>query len=133
MGRRLHLIAAIVFVLMLGYDLHLWGGLARHPQLGTALQKASRNDISLGSLYLQAGAPLLDMAGMGSSAAQSATDTFGPLLASIANNPAAAMDNLQREMPFGPKFSYYGAPLMLLATLVLWWRRPREVHMIGRR
>ena len=132
MKRRLHLIAAALFVLTLGYDLWLWGGLARHAEFGPALQKSGRYDVSLASLYLQSGAPLLDLTGLGLRAAADAEAAFRPVLARVRASPMAAMDNLQQDMPAGAKACYFGAPLLLVLAVLLWWRRPREVH-IGRR
>jgi hypothetical protein len=133
MKRRLHLIAGVMFVLVLAYDLYAWGGLARHAELGPLLHKASSNEVSLAGVYMQAGAPLLDLAGLREPAGQAAAETFASALSRVRNNPAAAMDTLQRDMSFGVQAAYYGAPLLLVLFGLLLWLRPREVHMVGRR
>lgn len=133
MKQRLHLFVTALFVLSLGWNLWIWGGIARHRELGPVIDKAARNEVSLGSLYLHSGAALLDVSGLAPQAAASAEASFGPALDSVRRSPVVAMENLQLDQPALVRASYYGAPLLLLATLLAWWFRPREVHLSRRR
>lgn len=132
MKGKLHLVAGIVFVLLLAYDFFLWGGLSRSATLGPMITAASKREVSLAGFYLPVGRELTGWVGR-DAAASLATRTFAPLEASLLANPAAAMDRLLTDMPMGPRLAYYGAPVVLLLDLLLWWRRPRGVHLVGRR
>jgi hypothetical protein len=132
MKGKAHIIAAVVFLLLLAYDLFLWGGLSRTGSLGPLITERSQREVSLASFYLPVGRQLTGLVGA-ASAAGMAQATFDALEPRLLANPAAAMDTLLTGLPLLPRLGYYGAPLALLACLFLWWRRPRGVHMMGSR
>jgi hypothetical protein len=133
MKGKLHVIAGILFALALFYDLFVWGGLARTDRLGPAVVEATQREVSLAGFYVPAGRALVGVTGLADAARDSAQGTFASREDSLLKNPAALMDNLLSDLPFAVKAGYYGAPLLLLVLAVLWWRRPRSVHMIGPR
>ena len=132
MQGRAYIIAGIAFVLLLSYDLFLWGGLSRTASLGPVIVEASQREVSLASVYLPVGRQLTGLVGA-RAAADLAQSTFGSLEPRLLANRAAAMDTLLSGLPTLPRLGYYGAPVLLLLFLLLFWRRPRGVHMIGAR
>lgn len=133
MKRRLHLIAAALFALSLLYDFYVWGGLARVPGLGPIMLEATQREVSLAGIYLPVGLALVDATGLAGPAAASAADSFSTAQARVLANPDAAMDAVIEAMPPDVAAAYYGAPILLLVFAVLWWRRPRVVHMMRSR
>ncbi|MBN8727229.1 MAG: hypothetical protein J0H15_05925 [Xanthomonadales bacterium] len=139
MRRRLHLIALVLFVLTLGYDLVVWGALPRLPGIGAQIAVSARHEAPLATTYIVLGAPL--------DAALPALQAFGErrLAAAFAEGFAeldeeatAAMDvifnstwNAQHRWL---KLMYWAPPLLLVLTLLLWSRKPKQVRMFsGRR
>jgi hypothetical protein len=133
MKRRLHLIAAALFVLALLYDFYLWGGLARVPGLGPIMLQTTQREVALAGIYLPVGLALVDATGLSGAAAASAAESFSTAQARVLANPDAAMDAILEAMPPDVAAAYYGAPVLLLVFAVLWWRRPRVVHMMRSR
>lgn len=132
MKSKLHLFAAALFVAALFYNFYLWGGLGRTPELGLLVTQGAEREVSLAGIYVPVGRMLVESTGLQRSASDFASERFASLQSRLLANPAAAMDTLLSNLPFTTKLSYYGAPLLLLLTAYLWWRRPREVH-VGRR
>lgn len=129
MKGKLHLVAAVLFALTLFYDLFLWGGLARTPALGYLVTQGTQREVSLAGIYVPLGRMLVDNTGMARAAGEFAQARFASLEARLLANPAAAMDTLISNLPSNVRVAYYGAPILLLVTAFLWWRRPRGVHM----
>lgn len=132
MKGKAHILAAIALLLLLGYDLFLWGGLSRTPSLGPLITERVQREVSLASVYLPIGRQLTGWVGADAARAH-AQSTFAPIESRLLANRPAAMDTLLSELPLMPRLAYYGAPVMLLVFLLFWWRRPRGVHMIGPR
>lgn len=132
MKRRLHIVAGILFLLVLLYDFYAWGGLAHTDRLGPVLVEAASRDVSFGAVYTPVGRALVGAVGMEDAAAASAQEMFATREARLLENRPAFMDNLLSDLPFAMRTAYYGAPLLLALFAVLWWRRPRVVHVMGR-
>jgi hypothetical protein len=133
MKGRMYQIAGVLFLLALIYDLFLWGGLARVPNMGPAMQNVAARELSLAGLYLPLGNRLVELGGVAESAAAFAESRFAELEARVMSNPAAAMDIVLSGMSTGVSIGYYGAPVLLVLFLLLWWRRPRIVQSALRR
>ena len=133
MRNRLHVILGVLFVLALLFDVYLWGGLSKTPSMGGIVSDASAREVSLAGIYVPIGQQLLDLTGLGRSASEFAQQAFAKVEPRLLANPAAAMEILVSDMPTGVRFAYHGAPLLLLAFLVAFWRRPRVVRSMGTR
>lgn len=133
MRGKLHLIIGLLFVLALLYDFYAWGGLAKTPAMGPAVGAAASRELALASVYVPTGRVLIDVTGLSGSAAQHAQQAFASLEERLLANPQAAMDIVVKGMPMLPRAAYYGAPLLLLAFLIAYWRRPRVLHSMGSR
>ncbi|HEY0231140.1 MAG TPA: hypothetical protein VGC55_07805 [Dokdonella sp.] len=138
MKRRLYLIALFLFIICLFYDIVVWGALPVLPEVGAAINESAQREAPLASTYIALGsrvdAALPSLQAFGAARLASA---FGDGFARIAEDPAVAMDlifnttwNSQHRWL---KTMYWAPPLLLLVTLLLWSRRPKQVHAIGRR
>jgi hypothetical protein len=132
MRKRLHLILGILFVFALAFDFYAWGGLSKTATLGRLVVDVSSRELALASVYVPTGATLLDLTGLDAAATGYAQQAFAPIEAHVLANPPAAMDTLVADMPWMVRLPYYGAPLLLAAFAVAWWRRPRVVRSLGR-
>jgi hypothetical protein len=133
MRGKLHVILGGLFVLSLLYDFYAWGGLAKTPAMGPVVSDAASRELALASVYLPTGRALVDMAGLSASASQHAQEAFAPVQEHLLANPPAAMETVVNGMPPMQRAAYYGAPLLLLAFAIAYWRRPRVLHSMGSR
>lgn len=138
MQRRLHLIAMILFVVALLYDIVVWGAVPALPEVGASIADSARREAPLANTYIALGSridaaiPALQAFGV-----QRLTDAFGEGFPRIREDATVAMDlifdttwNHQHRWI---KTMYWAAPFLLLLTIVLWVRRPKPVRVIGRR
>jgi hypothetical protein len=134
MRNRLHVILGVLFVVALLFDAYAWGGLSKTPSMGRIVTDASTRELALAGVYVPLGKALLDVSGLAGPATAYAESEFAPVEAHVLANPAAAMETLVTGMPSLVRVGYYGAPLMLAAFALAFWRRPRVVRsMVGRR
>jgi hypothetical protein len=133
MKGKAYLIAGVLFLLTLGYNFYVWGGLGRSPILGPLVTQGAQREVSLAGLYVPVGRSLVESAGLHDTAVQFAQARFESLQPRMLANPAAAMDTLMSNLPSSVRVSYYGAPILLLVFAYLFWRRPRVVHAMGSR
>ena len=138
MRRHLHWVVTLLFLLVLGYDVVIWGAAARLPDVGPHILGSAAQEGPLAYVYMQAGAaldqavPALDAWGRAH-----ATAAFSAGFERIKAEPTIAMDlifsntwNSQHAML---KFCHWAAPALGLLSLVLWIRRPKKVHLMGSR
>lgn len=130
MKRYLHVVATVIFVLLLCDQWLVWGGLGRAPQVGPVMLEAADREVGLASVHVLVGQWLVHSAGLDESAIDAATRRFDAVIPHLLSNPDAALETVTMQMPWSVRLGYYGAPIMLLVALVLWWRRPRTVHLV---
>jgi hypothetical protein len=138
MKNRLHLIALVLFVLCFLYDLVVWGSVSALPDVGPSIADSARREAPLAATYITLG-ETLDSA-VPSLQAFGAGRLSGALsegFERIRADPTVAMD-LIFDTTWNAshrwiKTMYWGAPVLLLLTIILWVRRPKTVHMIRRR
>lgn len=133
MKRRLHVIAAVLFVLLLADQWLVWGGLGRVPAAGPVVLAAADREVSLASVHVLVGEWLVRSTGLDETAIDVANARFRDVLPEILGNPEAALDAAVARMPGNVRFGYIGAPAMLVLAVLLWWRRPRSVHLVRTR
>lgn len=138
MKRNAHVIALALFVLFLLYDLVVWGAAPSLPDVGEAIVASANREAPLAATYVLLGTPLdAALPSLQAFGADRLTDALGEGFERIRNDATVAMDlifnttwNAQHRWI---KFAYWMPPLLLLATVFLWWRRPRKVSTFGRR
>ena len=130
MKRYLHVVAAVIFVLLLCDQWLVWGGLGRAPQVGPVVLEAADREVGLASVHVLVGQWLVHSVGLDESAIEAGTGRVAAVIPHILANPDAALETATAQMPLSVRFGYYGVPIMLLVTVLLWWRRPRTVHLV---
>ena len=138
MKRHLHLIALGLFALCLLYDIVVWGALPQLPGAGLAIVDSAHREAPLATAYIELGrgidgaVPSLQAFGE-----RRLNAAFGEGFERIQADPTVAMDlifhttwNFQHRWI---KTLYWATPLLLLVTVLLWLRRPRQVRSLGRR
>jgi len=138
--RHLHWYFIALFVLVLGYDLVVWGAASHLPdEVGPRLLRSAQREAPLAFFYMQVGG-VLDtvLPPLQAWGEQHAHAALGEGFARISEDPAVAMDlvfsqtwNSQHALL---KSCHWAAPILLVLSLVFWVRRPKKVHlMAGRR
>ena len=138
MKKFAHWWVLLLFVIAFLYDVIVWGGAARLPEIGDKLQRAALRQAVLGSVYMACGAPLLG--------AVPALDTWGQEhfqtavyegLPRIHDDPSVAFDlifnNNWNAHHRTLRVMYWAPPVLAVAWIIFWVRRPKKVSMIGRR
>jgi hypothetical protein len=138
MTKRLHWILLLLFAWALAYNLAVWGAIARLPGVGDKLRMSAQRNALLATMYM-AGGDVLDAAvpfldDWGTQRAQTALETGIPRMK---DDPNVAMDLIFSQSWNGThaflKFMYWAAPVLGLAFLVAWARRPKKVRLMGGR
>lgn len=133
MKRYLHVVAAAVFALLLCDQWLVWGGLGRAPQVGPVVLAAADREVGMASVHVLVGGWLVESTGLEEAAVDAATSRFADLVPDLVKNPDAAIDIATARMPASVRIGYVGVPVMLVLTVILWWRRPRSVHLVRTR
>lgn len=134
---RMHWYAlfGIFFLLCLFIDALSFGALSREPQIGQAVLTGAEAEAPIVRIYIALGTPLVSSSPILQQVGESmANSAFGDSYAAIGARPAAAVDLLFSES-HGPTsalfmLSYWGAPLLLVCTLLAWLMRTRQTHLI---
>lgn len=138
MMKYVHWILLLLFAWALFYDLAVWGAAARMPDVGDKLRLSAQRNALLATMYM-AGGEALDQAvpaldAWGGARVQTAFESGIPR---IKDDPNVAMDlifsqNWNSTHAF-LKLMYWAAPVLGIAFLVAWARRPKKISLIGRR
>jgi hypothetical protein len=137
MKSQLHVIALVLFAICFLYDIVVWGGVPALPKVGAYIADAAHREAPLATTYIAIGAPLDEaLPSLGDYANARLTDAFAEGFDRIREDPGTAMDFIF-STTWNPthrwiKAMYWGAPIMLLVTTVLWFRRPKPVHAFRR-
>lgn len=132
---RAYILFGILFLLCLALDALTFGALAREPVIGPAVAASARAEAPLAHTYIALGAPLTGAMPALQSAGSACADTaFGSAYPAITATPAAAIDLLFAESR-GAKNAlfmlfYWGAPVLLVLTIMAWLFRTRPTHLI---
>ena len=138
MKRHLHQIAIALFVLSLLYNLVVWGSLPRVPDVGRQIAASAYREAPLAATYIGLGS-LIDgvVPALQAFGEKRVTDAFGEGFERIRNDETVAMDLILRGTWNAQhrwiKTMYWMPPLLLVLSVILWLRRPRTVHSLGRR
>lgn len=139
MKSHLHVIALLLFVLFLLYDIVVWGSAPLIADVGDDIVDSANREAPLAATYILLGrsldgsVPALQAFGEGC-LVSALSEGFPRIRA----DSTVAMDlifnttwNAQHRWL---KTTYWLPPLLLIAAAILWWRRPRQISTIrGRR
>jgi len=137
MKSQLHVIAMTLFVICFAYDIVIWGGVASLPNVGAGIVDSAHREAPIAATYIAIGTPLDEaMPSLGDYANARLTEGLGDGFERIRADPTVAMDLIFSSTWNGThrliKAMYWGAPVMLLVTIVFWFRRPKAVHAFRR-
>lgn len=137
MKSQLHVIAMVLFAICFLYDIVVWGGVPALPKVGPFIADSAHREAPLATTYIAIGSPLDEaMPSLGDYASARLTEGLSDGFEQIKEDPTVAMDLI-----FGPtwnathrliKAMYWGAPIMLLVSAILWVRRPKAIHAFRR-
>ncbi|HEU4662650.1 MAG TPA: hypothetical protein VFS55_01335 [Dokdonella sp.] len=138
MKRHLHVIVLVLFVLFLLYDIVVWGSLPLIPDVGPDIVDSANREAPLAATYVLLGAPLDSaLPALQAFGEERVSAAFGEGFARIREDSTVAMDlifnstwNVEHRWL---KTVYWFPPLLLVATVILWLRRPRKIATLGRR
>jgi len=137
MKSQLHVIAMVLFAICFLYDIVVWGGVPALPKVGGHIADSARREAPIAATYIAIGSPLdTAVPSLGDYAYAVLTEGFSEGFDRIREDPTVAMD-LIFSTTWNPthrwiKAMYWGAPVMLLVTTILWFRRPKAVHALRR-
>ncbi len=117
--------------LFFAYDLYLWGGLAVTPTVGKQLREQASVQSPLAATYLFLGRHAVDAAGMSGRAADFAAGKFPTQIADQESAPQLIVARFLAAQRATGTLAYYGAPILLLLSMVLHVRRPRQIRSFG--
>jgi hypothetical protein len=132
-GGTLRALCWLIAGLFLAYDLAVWGGLASIPRLGDELRHDASLHSPLAATYLAAGGFIVEKAGRTDQAREFAIGRFTDLPAPEQTDRRHALDDVLAAQKSFNGLAYYGAPFMLLLSLVLHVARPKPIRSFGAR
>jgi hypothetical protein len=137
MKSQLHVIALVLFAICFLYDIVVWGGVPALARVGPAIVDSAHREAPLATTYIAIGTPLDEaMPALGDYADARLTEAFAEGFDRVREDPTAAMDLIfsttWNSTHRWIKAMYWGAPVMLLFTTILWFRRPKPVHAFRR-
>ena len=138
MRKWLHLVLGLLFVVALVGETMFWAGAASLPQSGPLIRQSLGREAPLVFTYVVGGemlgkaSPMLLDIGQ-----QWAADALAPGFQRIKDDPnvtaALILDNTWNSTHRLAKFGIYTTPVLGLLALLAWFRRPRQVRMMGGR
>ena len=118
---------------LFAYDLYLWGGLAVTPRIGNELRDQASVQSPLAATYLFLGRVVVDAAGRSSQAMAYAAERFPEQVADREGSRQMILTRFLSAQKATGTLAYYGAPLLLLLSLFLHARRPKQIRSFGQK
>lgn len=133
MGRWVRAAGWILMFWFLAYNLYTWGGLAVTPTIGKQLREQASLQSPLAASYLFFGRHAVASSGLAERAMLHAQSQFPEQIADTESSRQLVLTRFLAAQSAAGRLAYYGAPLLLVLSLVLHVRRPRQVRSFGRR
>lgn len=134
MKGKLHIITGLAFLLVLFFNLTVWGGVKDIPEVGAKIRAVAQTQAPMVITYMFLGEQL-DRAvpPLGRFGTDYATQAFEPVLQRIKDDPNIAVLALfDSSGASSIRFLFWLCPVLLLLFLVFWSRRPRKISLMGR-
>ncbi len=123
----------LLTALFFAYDFALWGGLAITPTVGKELRAQASLQSPIAASYLFAGRNLVSLAGWQDGAVAFAAKRFPEQIADRESLPQSILSRFLAAQSASGTLAYYGAPILLVLSMVLHARRQKQVRSFGRR
>ena len=133
MGKWLRGLVWLVAFWMRGQNLYLWGGLALTPVVGKQLREQAKLQSPLTATYMFLGRHLLPAVGLQARAVRHVASRFPRQIADTESPPQTAVARFTSAQSAGEKLDHYGAPLLLVLSMVLHARRQKPIRSLGAR
>lgn len=133
MGRLIRAMCWILTGWFLAYNMYVWGGLAVTPAIGKQLREQATVQSPIAASYLFLGRHAVSAAGLSDRAMARSGKLFAEAIADTESVPQLILDRFLAAQSPSARLAYYGAPLLLVLSLVLHARRPKQIRSFGRR
>jgi hypothetical protein len=133
MGIKLRVVVWLLAFWLLAVDLYTWGGLALTPSIGKQLREQASVQSPLAATYLFLGRKAVHAAGLDDRARARVAGRYPEQIAQIDGPPETVMLRFLSAQSGSDRLAYYGAPLLLVLSLVLHARRQKRIRSFGTR
>lgn len=133
MGKFVRAVFWLLAGLFLAYDLYLWGGLAITPTTGIQLRAQASVQSPIAATYLFLGRHLVVATGKSAQAVEFAGKRFPEQIADRESARQTILSRFLAAQSASGSLAYYGAPLLLVLSLVLHARRQKPIRSFGRK
>lgn len=133
MGRLIRAMCWILAGWFLAYNIYIWGGLAVTPSIGKQLREQATLQSPIAASYLFLGRHAVSATGLADRARTRAAKLFSEEIADTESLPQLILKRFLAAQSPSARLAYYGAPLLLVLSLVLHARRPKQIRSFGRR
>lgn len=131
MGKFIRVLFWLLTGLFFVYDLYLWGGLAITPTTGQELREQSSLQSPLAASYLFIGRHAVNSAGLSTEAREFAAKNFATQIADTESSRQMILTRFLSAQSAVGSLAYYGAPFLLVLSMVLHARRPKQLRSFG--
>jgi hypothetical protein len=113
------------------YDIYLWGGLAITPTIGQQLRERASVQSPIAATYLFVGRKAVDAAGLSDRAVRYAASEFPKEIADTQSPPQLIVARFLSAQSASGRLAYYGAPILLVLSMLLHVRRQKPIRSFG--
>jgi hypothetical protein len=131
MGKWIRGTVWLVTAWMLVQNLFLWGGLALTPGIGPQLREQANVQSPLVATYAFLGRRLIGAVGQEDRAVAHVARRFPDQVTDTDSPPQTVVPRFLAAQSAGEALDHYGAPLMLVLSLVLHARRQKPIRSFG--
>jgi hypothetical protein len=131
MGKFIRAFFWLLMALAFGYDLYLWGGLALTPGVGPRLREQASLQTPIAATYLFIGRKSVTSTGNSAGAVDYAARQFPGLVKDLDSSRQSIVDRFLSAQSARGTAAYYGAPILLVLSLVLHLLRQKQVRSFG--
>ena len=133
MGKFVRAMCWILTGWFLAYNIYVWGGLAVTPAIGKQLRDQATLQSPIAASYLFLGRHAVSAAGLADRARLRSGKLFAEEIADTQSPSQLILNRVLAAQSPSARLAYYGTPLLLVLSLVLHARRPKQLRSFGRR